>query len=86
MASYNCPWWKLKHEINNLNNVINYIYTLETQQKLKYLKQWYYEAGRKLSKLLAKRLCKQQADNTIWKISILQTTFVEGVTDMEDIP
>lgn len=38
------------------------------QKKLLFTKQTYYEGGWKASKLLAFRLKKQQAENSIYKI------------------
>lgn len=44
------------------------LYSEEIEKKLRYMKQRYYEAGPKASKLLAWRLRKEQAENTIHKI------------------
>lgn len=49
-------------------NEINEIYTKDIQKKLIFTKQKYYEGGGKASKLLAYRLKKQQAENSINKI------------------
>lgn len=62
---------------------IDKILSEEIEKKLKYLKQRYYEAGPKASKLLAWRLRKQQAETTIHRIKNPQTnkvtTKLEGV-------
>ncbi|XP_062396829.1 LINE-1 retrotransposable element ORF2 protein isoform X1 [Sardina pilchardus] len=67
-------------EMKKLRNQINEILGQEIQKKLIYTKQKYYEGGGKYSKLLAYKLKKQEADNTIYKIrdsatkNILQET------------
>lgn len=59
---------KIKVEITKKINQIEEIYTQEIQKKLIYTKQKYYEGGSKYAKLLAYKLRKRQADNTIYKI------------------
>lgn len=59
---------KIKVEIMRKRNQIEEIYTQEIQKKLIYTKQKYFEGGSKYTKLLAYKLRKQQADNTIYKI------------------
>ena len=59
---------KLSQEIKRVKTEINDILAQEIQQKLLYLKQRYYEAGSKSTKLLAYRLKKQMAINDIYKI------------------
>ncbi len=43
-------------------------YSQEIEKKMIFTKQKYYESGSKSTKLLARRLQKQQADYTIHKI------------------
>lgn len=57
-----------KQEIDKLRKQIQDISTLDIQNKLTFLKQRYYEVGGKAAKLLAYKLRKQQADNSIHKI------------------
>lgn len=59
---------KIKIEIKKKRNQIEEIYTQEIHKKLLYTKQKYYEGGSKYSKVLAYKLRRQQADNTIYKI------------------
>ena len=54
--------------IKKLQNEIDKIYSEEMKKKLIFLKQGYYEAGSKAMKLLAYKLRKQQANNTVNKI------------------
>ena len=59
---------KEKQEIKEIRNEIEEMSTQEIQKKFIFLKQRYYEVGGKAMKLLAYKLKKQQADNTISKI------------------
>ena len=59
---------KEKQEIKEIRNEIEEMSTQEIQKKFMFLKQRYYEVGGKAMKLLAYKLKKQQADNTISKI------------------
>lgn len=60
------------------------MYTQETQKKLIFLKQRYYEAGSKSTKLLSYRLRKEQADNSIYKICNPQTKVIQhGIADIQ---
>lgn len=47
---------------------VDKILSEEIEKKLRFMKQRYYEAGPKASTLLAWRLRKQQAENSIHKI------------------
>lgn len=55
-------------KLKEIKREINTLYTQEIQKKMIYTKQKYYEAGTKFAKLLARKLQKQKADNTIYKI------------------
>ncbi len=55
-----------KREIKEIRNEIEKMSTQEIQKKFIFLKQRYYEVGGKAMKLLAYKLKKQQADNTIF--------------------
>ena len=59
---------KLRELLRKKKNEIDEIYTKNIQKKLIFTKQKYYEGGGKASKLLAYRLKKQQAENSIHKI------------------
>lgn len=59
---------ELEKKLKVLRNKINAMYQLEIRKKMIYTKQKYYESGSKFTKLLASKLKKQQADNTIYKI------------------
>lgn len=61
---------KKKHEIDD-------IYTINIQKKIVFTKQTYYEGGAKATKLLAYKLKKQQAENSIYKIRNPQTKVIE---------
>ncbi len=58
----------LRRESEEVQSETDDIYTLETQKKCIFLKQRNYETGAKLAKVLAYKLCKQQADSTIYRI------------------
>ncbi len=62
------PNKNLSQEIKKIKTELDYLYTQEIEKKLMFLKQKYYESGGKAMKLLARKLCKQQADATIQKI------------------
>ena len=49
-------------------NEINMIYTQEIEKKMIFTRQTYYESGAKSQNILARKLQKQRADNTIYKI------------------
>ena len=55
-------------QLRETRNQINIIYSREIEKKMIFTKQRYYESGSKFSKLLARKLKQQQADNTIYKI------------------
>ena len=60
---------RIKVELAIKRNQIDQLYNQEIQKKMMYTKQKYYEGGSKYTKLLAYKLRKQQADNTIYKIT-----------------
>lgn len=60
---------KIKEARENIDALLN----TEIEKKTRFLKQAYYEVGPKASRLLAKRLKKQQADRTILKIRDITT-------------
>lgn len=66
-----------------VKQVIDKILSEEIERKLRLMKQRHYEAGSKASKLLAWRLRKQEAENTIHKIrdplTNKITTKLEGI-------
>ena len=55
-------------EINKKKNELNEILSNDIKKNLIFLRQRYYEAGGKSARLLAYKLKKQQAGNTIHKI------------------
>ena len=55
-------------QIRHTKQEIDKILGEEVEKKIRYMKQRYYEAGPRAAKLLAWRLKKQQAENTIHKI------------------
>ncbi len=59
---------RINQDIKRIKTEINDILAQEIQKKLMYMKQQYYEAGSKSTKLLAYRLKKQMAINNIYKI------------------
>lgn len=58
----------LNSKLKEVRKEINALYSQEIQKKMIYTKQKYYESGSKFAKLLARKLQKQQSDNTIYKI------------------
>lgn len=58
----------INQQIRNVKQDIDKILSEEVEKKLRFLKQRYYEAGPKATRLLAWRLRKQQAEQTIHKI------------------
>ena len=54
--------------LKDIRREINTLYTQEIQKNMIYTKQIYYEAGTKFAKFLARKLQKQKADSTIYKI------------------
>lgn len=59
---------KTNQEIKKVKTEINDIQAQEIQKNIMYMKQMYYEAGSKSTKLLAYSLKKQVANNNIYKI------------------
>lgn len=53
------------------------MYSQEIERKLQFTKQKYYESGFKSTKLLARKLQKQQTDNTIYKIRDLNSKNIQ---------
>ena len=58
----------LREQMRPVKQEIDKILSEEIEKKMKFLKQRYYEAGPKASKMLAWRIRKQQAENSIHKI------------------
>lgn len=54
--------------MRTIKQEIDKIHSEELEKKLWFARQKYYEVGSKATKLLAWRLCKQQAENTIHEI------------------
>lgn len=69
---------EIKKEIKKIQVEIDEIYTQETQKKIIFLKQKYYEIGSKSSKVLAYKLRKQRLESTILKIKNPQTKIIEN--------
>lgn len=57
------------------------MYTREIKKKMLFSRQRYYENGPKFTKLLAWKLKKRQADNTIYKIRDPQKNTLESKQD-----
>ena len=55
-------------QILEVKKQINESLQREVEMKARYLKQHYYETGPRAAKLLARRLRKQQADRTVYKL------------------
>lgn len=64
-------------KIKKIRNEINIMYSQETERKMVFTKQKYYESGSKSMKLLARKLQKQQTDNTIYKIRDLNSKNIQ---------
>lgn len=58
----------LNSNIRNYRDNIDKLLTTEIERKARFLKQSYYEVGPRATRLLAKRLKKQQAERTVHKI------------------
>ena len=59
---------RINQDIKRIKTEINDILAQEIEKNLMYMKQRYYEAGSKSTKLLAYRLKKQMANNNIYKL------------------
>jgi len=70
-------------EINKIRNEINNLATQEIEKKRMFLKQRYYESGTKSMKVLAWKLKKKIAENTIHKIRDPRTKIIK--TKLSDI-
>ena len=73
----------ITQQINHVKQEIDKIMSEEVEKNLRFLKQRYYEAGPKAARLLAWRLRKQQAENTIYKIKDPTTNKI--VSNMDGI-
>ena len=67
----------VKQEMQEIKNKLEELGTQEIKKKMLFTKQRYYEVGGKSMKLLAYKLKKQQADNTIFKIKNPVTGAIE---------
>jgi hypothetical protein len=64
---------EILRQVKETKNKIDNILLTEVEKKARFVKQTYYEGGSKASRLLARRIRKQQALNTIYKIRDPQT-------------
>lgn len=64
-------------QIKEIKNTIDKLLSAEIEKNTRFLKQSYYEIGPRATKLLAKRLRKQQADRTIYKIRDINTNEIK---------
>lgn len=64
-----------------IRNEINMIYTQEIEKKMLFTNRRYYENGSKFTKVLARKLKKQQADSTIYKIRDPNKNTIESKQD-----
>ena len=67
----------LLQQLKELRAKINMILGNEVEKKLRFVKQTFYECGPKASKMLARRIKKQQIANTIYKIRDPRTKTLE---------
>lgn len=74
---------EFKEVLRKKKNEIDDIYSKDVQRKLIFLKQKYYEGGGKASKLLSYRLKREQAENSIHKITNPITNLIQH--KLEDI-
>lgn len=73
----------MKVKMLEVRKEIKEINTQDTQKKLLFTKQQYYDTGGKALKLLSYRLRKQQAERSIFKIKHPETNQTE--TNLEQI-
>ena len=77
---------QLLQEIKSIKGEIDEILRGEIEKKLRFVKQQFYETGPKATKLLARRIRKQQALNTIHKIRDPQSGQIKhNVAEIEKI-
>ena len=55
-------------QVRTIRNEMNSMYIQEIEKKMLFTRQRYYENGSKFTKLLARKLKKKYASNTIYKI------------------
>ncbi len=68
-------------QIKKIRTEINILYTQEIEKKMLFTRQKYYENGSKVTKLLARKLRKPEADSTIYKIQDPQKNTIESKQD-----
>ena len=66
-----------KIEMDKKKNELSEIYSNDIKKTTIFVKQRYYDAGGKSAKLLAYKLKKQQAKNTIHKINSPKTNCIQ---------
>lgn len=71
----------LMTKMKKIRNELNILYLQEIGRKMAFTKQKHYESGSKSTKLLERKLQKQQTDNTIYKIRDLNSKTVQYKQD-----